>query len=175
MNLNFTARIDNKNADLWNLSKYLGLPDDYDPEDETISNIEIGYTLDIDTGSRNINRTLHYEKPVWNDGIERIALKINSIDFDVHWSFETEFVTMFANELIQHGGCECGDRMEGDFHITVTEAEMRKKDKYSGKETNPGGWYIDDGDAEFNNDGAFFINNISVDLTDKSITLSSSY
>jgi len=78
MNLNFTARIDNKNADLWNLSKYLGLPDDYDPEDETISNIEIGYTLDIDTGSRNINRTLHYEKPVWNDGIERIATQVRT-------------------------------------------------------------------------------------------------
>ena len=143
LELDFRAKVEK--AEIYGINEYLGISKEYD--------IETGYP------TAYIDYELQPEARDW--GIKGIYICIKKISVCIEW--EVDCLEMSAEEIemfVRAGGKEYGS---GYNHTVSGTIEI---------ETNcVDGWEIDN-EIEFQSDGAFSIDNVSVELPVKSITLS---
>jgi len=143
LDLDFKAKVEK--AEINGINKFLGIPKDWD--------IETGYP------TAYIEYELQPEARDW--GIKGIYICIKKISVSIEWEVDCwemseEDIAMF----VKAGGKEYGS---GYNHTVSGTIEI---------ETNcVDGWEVDN-ETEFQPDGAVSIDNVSIDLSDRTITLS---
>ena len=143
LDLDFNAQVDD--SDISGINALLGVSND----------------IDIDTGKPTfyIKYSLEPEAREW--GIKSISMCVKAITATIEW--EVESSDLKASEkatLIKAGGTEYrNDTIGGEIYIN------------SNIYVNGNDWKVES-ETSFADDGAFSIENISVDLSDLSITVS---
>lgn len=143
LDLDFKAKVEK--AEIYGINEFLKIPKDYD--------IETGYP------TAYIEYELQPEARDW--GIKGIYICIKKVSVSIEWEIDcwemsAEEIAMFVNA----GGKEYGS---GYNHTVGGTIEIK---------TNcVDGWKIEN-ETEFQSDGAVSINNVSIDLSDRTITLS---
>jgi len=143
LELDFKAKVEK--AEIYGINEYLGISKDYD--------IETGYP------TAYIEYELQPEARGW--GIKSISIVPTKIRCSIGW--EVDCWEMSAEEIemfVKAGGKEYGS---GYNHTVSGNIEI---------ETNcVDGWTVGN-DTEFHPDGAVSIDNVVIDLSDRTITLS---